>query len=148
MLEILEGAGLGLPEYYEWRTRSGCTFCFFQQKIEWVRLMERHPDFFEEAKAYEKNAVDHGSPFTWSQGESLDELSKPERVAQIKENHQLRLERMRLSYQPNPLRPDSEPIDIDDLYGKAKVCLACHKSGGNQVNHYTRSQAHTHIETG
>ena len=89
--------------------------------------MERHPDFFEEAKAYEKNAVDHGSPFTWSQGESLEALAKPERVAQIKENHQLRLERMRLSYQPNPLRPDSEPIDIDDLYGKAKVCLACHK---------------------
>ena len=127
VLGILEGAGLGLPEYYEWRTRSGCTFCFFQQKIEWVRLMERHPDFFEEAKTYEKNAVDHGSPFTWSQGESLEALAKPERVAQIKENHQLRLERMRSSYQPNPLRPDSEPIDIDDLYGKAKVCLACHK---------------------
>ena len=127
VLEILDGAGLGLPEYYEWRTRSGCTFCFFQQKIEWVRLMERHPKFFEEAKAYEKTAVDHGSPFTWSQGESLDALSKPERVAQIKENHQLRLERMRSSYQPNPLRPDSEPIDIDDLYGKSKGCLACHK---------------------
>ena len=127
VLEILDSAGLGLPKYYEWRTRSGCTFCFFQQKIEWVRLMERHPKFFEEAKAYEKNAVDHGSPFTWSQGESLDALSKPERVAQIKENHQLRLERMRSSYQPNPLRPDSEPIDIDDLYGKAKGCLACHK---------------------
>ena len=26
-----------------------------------------------------------------------------------------------------PLRPDAEPIDIDDLYGQAKVCLACHK---------------------
>ena len=46
VLEILEGTGLGLPRYYEWRTRSGCTFCFFQQKIEWVRLKERHPDFF------------------------------------------------------------------------------------------------------
>ena len=73
---LLEGTGLGLPQYYEWRTRSGCTFCFFQQKIEWVRLMERHPDFFEEAKGYEKNAIDHGSPFTWSEGESLDELSQ------------------------------------------------------------------------
>ena len=55
--------GLGLPKYYEWRTRSGCTFCFFQQKIEWVRLMERHPEYFEEAKRYEKDAVDQGSPF-------------------------------------------------------------------------------------
>ena len=127
VLDILEGVGLGLPAYYEWRTRSGCTFCFFQQKIEWVRLMERHPEYFEEARQYEKNAVDHGSPFTWSQGESLDDLSKPERVAQIKEDHQRRLERMCVKRQINPLRPDAEPIDIDDLYGKSKVCLACHK---------------------
>lgn len=26
--EILESSGLGLPKYYEWRSRSGCTFCF------------------------------------------------------------------------------------------------------------------------
>ena len=127
VLEILDGVGLGLPTYYEWRTRSGCTFCFFQQKIEWVRLMERHPGFFEEAKRYEKTAIDHGSPFTWSQGESLDDLSKPERIVQIKEDHQKRLERMCEIRQVNPLRPDAEPIDIDDLYGKSKVCLACHK---------------------
>ncbi len=127
VLEILDGAGLGLPKYYSWRTRSGCTFCFFQQKIEWVRLKQEHPDAFEEAKAYEKNAVDHGSPFTWSQGESLDELSKPERIKQIKEDHERRLIRLRDKKRPNPLRSDSEPLDIDDLYGKAKVCLACHK---------------------
>ena len=124
---MLEGTGLGLPKYYEWRTRSGCTFCFFQQKIEWVRLMERHPDFFEEAKRYEKDAITSGSPFTWSQGESLDMLSRPERVVQIKDDHQRRVARMRAGQQPNPLRPDAEPIDIDDLYGTTKACLACHK---------------------
>lgn len=127
VLEILEAAGLGLPKYYSWRTRSGCTFCFFQQKIEWVRLREQHPDAFEEAKAYEKDAVEHGSPFTWTQGESLEELEHPERIAQIRQDHQLQLARMRSKTQPNPLRPDSEPLDIDDLYGQAKVCLACHK---------------------
>ena len=127
VLEILEGAGLGLPEYYEWRTRSGCTFCFFQQKIEWVRLMDRHPEYFEEAKRYEKNAIDHGSPFTWSQGESLIDLAKPKRIAQIKAEHTRRLEKLRNKRQVNPLRPDAEPIDIDDLYGNAKVCLTCHK---------------------
>ena len=127
VLDILDGAGLGLPQYYEWRTRSGCTFCFYQQKIEWVRLMERHPEAFEEAKSYEKNAMDHGSPFTWCQGESLDELSQPERVAQIKQDHLERVERMRSKIQPNPLRPDEDPLDIDDVYGKAKACLACHK---------------------
>ena len=127
VLEILEGAGLGLPTYYEWRTRSGCTFCFFQQKIEWVRLMERHPSFFEEAKSYEKNALEHGSPFTWSEGESLEELSKPARIEQIQADHANRLARMRGKLQINPLRPHAEPIDLDDLYGQTKVCLACHK---------------------
>lgn len=127
VLEILEASGLGLPKYYAWRTRSGCTFCFFQQKIEWVRLKEQHPEAFEEAKAYEKTAVEHGSPFTWSEGESLEELARPERIKQIKQEHERRLSRMRSKVQPNPLRPDSEPLDIDDLYGQAKICLACHK---------------------
>jgi len=127
VLELLDGAGLGLPDYYAWRTRSGCTFCFFQQKIEWVRLLEEHPDKFEEAKAYEKNAVEHGSPFTWSHGESLDELAKPERIDEIRREHEVRVARQRSKSLPNPLRPDCEPLDIDDLYGAAKVCLACHK---------------------
>ena len=96
-------------------------------KIEWVRLKEQHPEAFEEAKAYEKDAIEHGSPFTWSQGESLEELEQPERVSQIRADHEERLTRMRAKLQPNPLRPDREPLDIDDLYGKAKVCLACHK---------------------
>ena len=127
VLEILEAAGIGLPKYYSWRTRSGCTFCFFQQKIEWVRLKEQHPEAFEEAKAYEKDAVEQDSPFTWSQGESLAELERPERIQHIIADHQQRLARMRLRFQSNPLRPDSEPLDIDDVYGRAKICLACHK---------------------
>jgi len=127
VLEILNASGLGLPEYYRWRSRSGCTFCFFQQKIEWVRLMEEHPEDFEAAKKYEKSAVEHGSPFTWSQGESLDELAAPERVEQIREDHARRLARLKGKIVKNPLRPDDEPVDIDDLYGSAKACLACHK---------------------
>lgn len=127
VLDLLEGAGLGLPKYYAWRTRSGCTFCFFQQKIEWVRLKEEHPEAFEEAKAYEKDAVEHGSPFTWSQGESLEDLEQPERIEQIKQNHQQRLSRLNSKSLPNPLRADSEPLDLDDMYGKSKMCLACHK---------------------
>jgi hypothetical protein len=127
VLEILDAAGLGLPKYYSWRSRSGCTFCFFQQKIEWVRLREQHPEAFEEAKAYEKNAIDHGSPFTWSQGESLDQLEKPQRINAIRVDHQKRLERNRAKLQSNPLRIQAEPIDIDELYGQTKACLACHK---------------------
>lgn len=127
VIDTLEASGLGLPNYYEWRSRSGCTFCFFQQKIEWVRLMERHPDRFDEARSYEKNALEHGSPFTWSAGESLDELARPERVAQIRAEHQKRVERAAAKRRVNPLRPDAPEMDIDELYGQAKVCLACHK---------------------
>ena len=127
VLDILDGAGLGLPKYYSWRTRSGCTFCFFQQKIEWVRLMDKHPDAFAEAKSYEKTAAEHGTPFTWCDGESLEELSRPERIEEIKENHAKRLARMKTKVRKNPLRDDSEPLDMDDIYGSSKACLACHK---------------------
>src|SRR5271157_6320060 len=44
VLRILEEAGLGLPEYYQWRTRSGCYFCFYQRKAEWVGLADKHPE--------------------------------------------------------------------------------------------------------
>lgn len=127
VIDILEYSGLGLPDYYKWRSRSGCTFCFFQRKIEWVHLLERHPDAFEEAKSYEKTATACGSPFTWSERESLEELAKPERIAQIKQDYEKRLERLKKQRLSNPLRPDNTDIDIDDLYGKSKVCLACHK---------------------
>jgi len=127
VFEILENCGLGLPKYYEWRSRSGCTFCFFQPKIEWVGLLERHPQAFENAKSLEKNAMDHGSPFTWSENESLEELSKPERIAEIKADHQRKVEAQKRKRKINPLRPDEGLIDFDELYGQQKVCLACHK---------------------
>ena len=125
--EILEAAGVGLPEYYSWRSRSGCYFCFYQQKIEWVRLMERHPDRFELAKAYEKNALEHGSPFTWSAGESLEDLERPERIEAIRRDHDRRVERQRARMVSNPLRAGDEMVDIDELYGQSKVCISCHK---------------------
>ena len=127
VFEILENSGLGLPKYYEWRSRSGCTFCFFQRKIEWVGLMERHPEAFENAKRMEKTALDNGSPFTWCQSESLVELSKPERVAQIKADHQKKIQAAEEKRKINPLRPDDGKVDFDEIYGNQKVCLACHK---------------------
>lgn len=131
VFEILEASGLGLPKYYDWRSRSGCTFCFFQQKIEWVRLKERHPEAFEEAKTYEKNALDDGSPFTWSQGEALADLEQPERTSQIIQDYELRLKREMARRIPNPLRSSSNDlVDLDDLYLEDEgggACLICHK---------------------
>ncbi len=83
VIRILEDSGLGIPEYYKWRTRSGCYFCFFQRKIEWIGLKENHPDLFEQAKDYEKTDPVTGARYTWQQGESLGDLERPARVAQI-----------------------------------------------------------------
>lgn len=130
---ILERSGLGLPEYYSWRSRSGCTFCFFQQKIEWVRLMERYPIAFREAAELEKTALEGGSPFTWSQGESLEQLARPERVAQIKEDFSRRQQLLREKRRANPLHEglsDDEVQDIDAAYGcpeGAGSCAFCMK---------------------
>jgi len=88
VLRILEQNGLGLPKYYEWRTRSGCYFCFFQRKAEWAGLLERHPDLFEKAKEYEKIDESLGVRYTWSQSESLAELADPRRIVEIKEKHE------------------------------------------------------------
>lgn len=130
VMDILESSGVGVPKYYDWRSRSGCTFCFFQQKIEWVRLKERHPDAFEEAKQYEKNALEHGSPFTWTQGEPLDELEKPARVIQIVTDFERRKQRDLANRPINPLRPIETLEDIDDIYGEDEgngACVVCHK---------------------
>lgn len=89
---ILEEAGLGVPKYYEWRTRSGCYFCFFQRKAEWVGLKERHPDLYEKAKAYEKFDDSTGVRYTWSERESLEELEQPARIAEIKQRQAQALE--------------------------------------------------------
>jgi 3'-phosphoadenosine 5'-phosphosulfate sulfotransferase (PAPS reductase)/FAD synthetase len=69
---ILEGAGIGLPKYYEWRSRSGCYFCFFQQRREWIGLLHKHPDLFEKAKAYEKFTKD--KTFTWVESKTLSDI--------------------------------------------------------------------------
>jgi hypothetical protein len=131
VIDILESSGVGYPKYYEWRSRSGCTFCFFQQKIEWVRLKEQHPDDYEKAKELEKDALEHGSPFTWSKDESLWDMEKPERIAQIKAEYEIRRARLRKSIPINPLRPIKEcSDDIDDIYGVDEgggACVVCHK---------------------
>ncbi len=130
VMDILESSGVGIPKYYDWRSRSGCTFCFFQQKIEWVRLKERHPEAFEEAKRYEKNALEHGSPFTWTQGEPLNELEKPARVIQIVTDFERRKQRDMANRPVNPLRPVEALEDIDDIYGDDEgngACVVCHK---------------------
>ena len=102
IFRLLEDSGVGVPAYYrpiqfkvddkigEYnRSRSGCYFCFYQQKIEWIWLYEQHPDLYKKAMEYEK------SGYTWIQGETLEDLIKTERMRQIKLDHIKRQDRMK-----------------------------------------------------
>jgi 3'-phosphoadenosine 5'-phosphosulfate sulfotransferase (PAPS reductase)/FAD synthetase len=107
IFKILEESGVGVPAYYNKiefesngkkgeyaRSRSGCFFCFFQQKIEWVWLYEQHPDLYKKAMDYEKDG------YTWAQNESLEELIQPKRMASIKDDYIKRMERKSKSKSP------------------------------------------------
>lgn len=124
VLQILEDSGLGLPKYYSWRTRSGCYFCFFQRKREWVGLKETHPELFEKAKAYEKIDEAAGLRYTWSQGESLVQLEDAKRIQEIKERH-AKSSKMRSRLQPGRKLHQvfASVLDEED---DSEPCLICH----------------------
>ena len=79
---------IGIPEYYKWRSRSGCYFCFFQRQDEWLGLKRRHPQLFEEAKKLEKNVaqrkfdwssarlLESGIGYTWNQSKSNQNVKR------------------------------------------------------------------------
>ena len=119
VFRMLEESGLGIPAYYEWRSRSGCYFCFFQQQEEWLGLKERHPDLYEKAKAYEKVDPETGQRYTWSQGRTLDELTSDDRVDEIRRKADLR------KAKPKRGRLLEVLADADDLDPEDKACLIC-----------------------
>lgn len=61
---------VGLPEYYKWRTRSGCFFCFYQRRVEFAIMYFLYPELFEEATKYE-TTHDDGRQFTWVKDKPL-----------------------------------------------------------------------------
>jgi 3'-phosphoadenosine 5'-phosphosulfate sulfotransferase (PAPS reductase)/FAD synthetase len=84
IFQLLEDT-VGIPEYYKWRSRSGCFFCFFQRQDEWLGLKRNHPELFEKARAFEKREREKydwadgkqaiaGHGYTWSSQGSIDEL--------------------------------------------------------------------------
>ena len=126
VFRMLEEASVGLPDYYRWRTRSGCFFCFFQRKYEWVRLSEEHPDLFQKAIDYEDKVnyerTASSEHFTWTQGETLRELLA--RGDSIKAEHDARAKAETLR---SPNRPLLDVLgDLLDEEDTAPVCTACH----------------------
>lgn len=136
VIRILDDAGIGLPKYYDWRTRSGCYFCFYQRKAEWVGLAERHPELFERAVAIERKVLQDagingdadfssqamsGRQYTWSGGETLPELVK--RREEIIERHNAALSRQR-KVKSNARLIDvlAEALDDEDDTSPCTVC--------------------------
>jgi 3'-phosphoadenosine 5'-phosphosulfate sulfotransferase (PAPS reductase)/FAD synthetase len=136
VLAILNNAGIGLPEYYSWRTRSGCYFCFYQRKSEWVGLAEKHPDLWEKAVAIEnKVKIDAGASgdasydefamkgrqYTWSGGESLGDLIG--RKDEIMERHALAVQREKDSRKNlSIVEVMSRAFDDEDDSQQCSVC--------------------------
>jgi 3'-phosphoadenosine 5'-phosphosulfate sulfotransferase (PAPS reductase)/FAD synthetase len=118
VLRILNESGVGYPSYYSWRSRSGCYFCFFQRKEEWVGLKERHPQLFDQAKAYEVG------DFKWRQDMRLSDLDDDETVKRIKQEAEKKIEGKR------KLRPGATLIEVlDEVHDEddiEKPCLICH----------------------
>ncbi|MDD5214927.1 MAG: phosphoadenosine phosphosulfate reductase family protein [Methylococcales bacterium] len=118
--KILDDSGLGMPKYYEWRSRSGCYFCFFQRKNEWIGLSERHPELFEKAKQFELYHKNLGRNHTWVEDESLEDMLL--RKEEIKEQFLLS-QQNKPQQKPKSLMASLEDDDSDDDDG----CLICFK---------------------
>lgn len=122
VIRILEDSGIGMPEYYRWRTRSGCFFCFFQRKIEWVRLSDEHPDLFALAVAYEEDHAD-GRRYTWTSGETLRDLIA--RRTQIEDEDVRRSARLSDRVAPNTPLAEVLSAHFEDN-DEAEGCTICH----------------------
>ena len=122
ILSLLEESGIGLPSYYEWRSRSGCYFCFFQRKYEWVMLHHHHPDLFAKAVDYEQRHKD-GRTYTWTQDETLLELL--DRRDEILADHAKAMARAQQKVPPN--QPLAQVLaSVLDEENDLLPCLACH----------------------
>jgi hypothetical protein len=122
IFKILESSGIGIPDYYQWRSRSGCYFCFFQRRFEWVGLLVNHPDLYQLAMEYEKISSSEGVHYTWAQSESLSELMAPERIEKIKREYDAEI--ARVVFKKNQTIAN-QLAQNDELVGD-EGCLVCH----------------------
>ena len=136
VMNILDDAGIGLPTYYEWRTRSGCYFCFYQRKAEWIGLSERHPELFERAVAIEQKVLQgagagvdadfrdramRGRQYTWSGGETLIELRS--RKGEILTRHEAAMAKAVKNRRNTPLMEVlGQALDDEDDTTPCAVC--------------------------
>ena len=121
--DLLNKSGLGLPKYYEWRSRSGCYFCFFQRQTEWVGLLEHHPERFYQAKAFEKVDPRTGQEYTWNQRGSLIRIEREkDKIKQNAADRDARIKQKATLYEQFDEFASEKNEDPD--IGEA--CMICH----------------------
>ena len=87
VFKILYNVGINLPDYYKWRKRSGCYFCFYQSPNDWLNLYENHPDLFFKAMEYEKFNDKKTKIYGWNISMPLKEMILPENMKRIRANY-------------------------------------------------------------
>lgn len=125
VFQLFKDNGVKVPGYYDEiefevngkkgtynRSRSGCFFCFYQRKIEWIWLYERHPELFLKAQEYEKDG------YSWMDNETLEQLTQPQRIAQIKLDYIATLQK-----KLNGKNKSNKLVDI--LADENEVCANC-----------------------
>ena len=129
VFRILEES-VGIPEYYKWRSRSGCYFCFFQRQDEWLGLKRKHPKLFEQAKKIEENVsqrkfdwsnaklMEAGIGYTWNQTGTLDEIVEH---AEKKEKNG----KIKTAKKPSARWQDTLKAEFEEDDDEEKACLIC-----------------------
>jgi hypothetical protein len=125
VFQLFKENGVKVPGYYDEiefevngqkgkynRSRSGCFFCFYQRKIEWIWLYERHPELFRKAQEYEKDG------YSWMDNETLEQIIQPERMTQIKLDYITTLQK-----KLNGKSKSNKLVDI--LADENEVCANC-----------------------
>ena len=128
IFKLLEDT-VGVPKYYQWRSRSGCYFCFFQRQDEWLGLKRNHPELFKKARVFElrqrekfdwkdgkQEIAGHG--YTWNSRGSIDELVERAEAAEKGQGATAKASKKGQRWQ-DALR-DSEEDDPED-----QACLIC-----------------------
>ncbi len=120
---------VGIPAYYEWRSRSGCFFCFFQRQDEWLGLKRRHPELFDKALEMERNVgartfdwgtaerVQLGNGYTWHQSGTLEEI-----VVRAEENE---LSKNKTNKKGKTKWQDILKNEMEDDDPEDQACLIC-----------------------
>ena len=131
VFQMLEDT-VGVPEYYKWRSRSGCYFCFFQQQKEWLGLKENHEDLFKKAKDLESRARSKwdwkdgdvstgGVGYTWSSQGPIDVLVEKAEAARKRDQERgLISSSTSTDRWQDALRYEGEDDDPED-----QACIVC-----------------------